>query len=139
MFTLNLTKQTIISFCLLVAVLLCAAHQSSAQIHIGGVTISKPKRSNQPSTSQPGQTTPNTDAGTTGGNSAGAQEDVIANPNAPVDYNANLNVGDQAIAVDRFRDVEAVRILAKSGVAYKVAKLNSPNSDQWYSVNSVFP
>lgn len=139
MSTLNLTKQTVINFCLLVAVLLCAAHQSSAQIRIGGVTISKPKRPNQPSTSQPERTTSNTDAGTAGENSPGTQEDVITNPNAPADYNANLNVGDQAIAVDRFRDVDMVRIVAKSGAAYKVAKLNSPNSDQWYSVNSVYP
>jgi hypothetical protein len=139
MSTLNLTKHSVINFCLLVALLLCAAHQISAQIQIGGVTISKPKRPNQPSTSQPGQTTPNTDAGTSGGNSTGAQEDVLTNPNAPVDYNANLNVGDHAIAVDRFRDVDMVRIVAKSGAAYKVAKLNSPNSDQWYSVNSVYP
>ena len=139
MFTLKLTKQTLINSCLLVALLLCAAHQISAQIHIGGVTISKPKRPNKPDTSQPERTTPNTDAGTRGGNSAGAQEDVVTNPNAPVDYNANLNVGDQAIAVDRFRDVDMVRIVGKSGAAYKVAKLNSPNSDQWYSVNSVYP
>jgi hypothetical protein len=140
MSTLNLTKQTVISFCLLVAVLLCASHQVSAQIRIGGVTISKPKRPNQPSTSQPERTTPNTNnAGTTGGNSVSAQEDALTNPNAPPDYNANLNVGDQAVAVDRFRDVDVVRIVGKSGAAYKVVKLNSPNSDQWYSANSVYP
>jgi hypothetical protein len=139
MFTLNLTKRTLINLCLLVAVLLCVAHQISAQIRIGGVTISKPKRPNMPSTSQPGQTTPNTDAGASGENTTGAPEDVQTNPNAPTDYNANLNVGDQAIAVDRFRDVETVRIIAKSGAAYKVAKLNSPNDTQWYSANSVYP
>ncbi len=102
MFTLSLTKHSVINFCLLVAVL-CAAHQISAQIHIGGVTISKPKRPNKPDTSQRERTTPNTDAGTSGGNSLGTQEDVITNPNAPADYNANLNVGDQAIAALRRR------------------------------------
>jgi hypothetical protein len=56
-----------------------------------------------------------------------------------VDYSANLNVGDQAIAVDRFRDVEMVRIVAKSGATYKVAKLSSPNEGQWYNANSVYP
>jgi hypothetical protein len=140
MFTLNLRKQKAINFCLLIAVLLCAPHQLSAQINIGGINIPKPKRPNKPNTSQPERTTPNNpDAGTSGGNTAGPQEDAQTNPNAPTDYNANLNVGDQAIAVDRFRDVEMVRIVAKSGAAYKVAKLNSPDSIQWYSANSVYP
>ena len=140
MFTLKLTKQTVINFCLLVAVLLCAAHQISAQIRISGVTISKLKRPNKPDTSQPDRTTSNRlKAGTAGENSVGTQEDVLTNPNAPADYNANLNVGDQAIAVDRFRDVEMVRIVARSGATYKVARLNSPNAVQWYSANSVYP
>jgi len=139
MFTLKLTKQTVINFCVLVAVLL-AAHQISAQIRISGVTISKPKRPNKPDTSQPDRTTSNEpNAGTAGENSVGTQEDVLTNPNAPADYNANLNVGDQAIAVDRFRDVEMVRIVARSGATYKVARLNSPNAVQWYSANSVYP
>jgi hypothetical protein len=139
MSTSNLTKQTVIKFCLLVAVLLCAAHQIAAQIRLGGVTISKPKRPNKPNTSQPERTTSNPDAGTSGGNTAATQEDVQTNPNAPTDYNGNLNVGDQAVAVDHFRDVEMVRIVARSGAAYKVAQLNSPNSVQWYSANSVYP
>jgi len=140
MFTLNLTKQTVINFCLLVAVLLCASYQISAQISIGGITVSKPKRPNKPSTSQPERTTSNeADAGTSSGNVAVTQEDLQTNPNAPTDYNANLNVGDQAIAVDRFRDVEMVRVVAKSGASYKVAKLNSPDAVQWYSASSVYP
>jgi hypothetical protein len=140
MSTLNLTKQTVINFCLLVAVLLCASLQISAQISIGGVTISKPRRSNKPNTSQPERTTTNSaDAGTSGENTVGAQEDVQTNPNAPTDYNANLNVGEQAIAVDHFRDVEMVRIVSKSGASYKVAKLNSPDAVQWYNANSVYP
>ncbi|MFL6229781.1 MAG: hypothetical protein ACJ741_13500 [Pyrinomonadaceae bacterium] len=132
MFTLKLTKQTIINCCLLVAVPLCAPQQISAQVRIGGVTIPKPNRPNKPGASQP-------DAGTPGGGNAGAQEDAQTNPNAPIDYNANLSVGDQAVAVDRFRDVEMVRVVAKSGAAYKVAKLSSPNDGQWYSANSVYP
>jgi hypothetical protein len=140
MLTLNSTKQTVINFCLLVAVLLCASHQISAQITIGGVTIPKPKRPNKPTISQPERTTSNKpDAGTAGENTAGPQEDALTNPNAPADYNANLNVGDQAVAVDRFRDVDVVRIVGKSGAAYKVAKLTSPNDAQWYSANSVYP
>jgi hypothetical protein len=140
MFTLELTKQTVVSFCLLVALPLCAAHQISAQVRIGGITISKPKRPNTPGTNQPDGTTPNKPGtGTAGGNSAVAQADALTNPNAPVDYNANLNVGDQAVAVDRFRDVDVVRIVAKSGTAYKVAKLSSPNDTQWYNANSVYP
>jgi hypothetical protein len=140
MFTLNLTKQTVINCCLLVAVLLCASYQISAQISIGGISVSKPKRPNKPGTSQPERTASNeADAGTSSGNAAITQEDVQTNPYAPTDYNANLNVGDEATAVDHFRDVEMVRVVAKSGAAYKVAKLNSPNSVQWYSVNSVYP
>lgn len=130
MFALNLTKQTVINLCLLVAVLLCASHQLTAQINIGGVTIPKPKHPNKDST---------TNNGTPGGNSAAPQGDAQTNPNAPPDYNANLNVGDQAVAVDRFRDVKAVRIVGKSGAAYKVAELTSPDSTQWYSANSVYP
>src|SRR4051812_48874325 len=139
MSTLHSTKQTAINLCLLAVVLLCASYQLSAQITIGGVTISKPKRPNQPNTTQPGQPTSNTDGGTPGGNTAATQEDVQTNPNAPTDYDANLKAGDQAVAVDRFKDVEVVRIVAKSGAAYKVAKLNSPNDAQWYSANSVYP
>jgi hypothetical protein len=139
MYTLHSTKQTAINLCLLVAVLLCASYQISAQITIGGVTISKPKRPNKPNTSQPGQLTSNTDDGTSGGNTAATQEDVQTNPNAPADYDANLKAGDQAVAVDHFRDVKTVRIVSKSGAAYKVAELNSPTSVQWYSANSVYP
>jgi hypothetical protein len=140
MSTLKLTKQPVFNFCLLVAILLCAAHQISAQIRLGGVTISKPKRPNKPNTSQPDQPTSNkSDAETSGGNTPATQEDVQTNPNAPTDYNAKLNVGDQAVAVDRFKDVEMVRIVSKSGASYKVAKLNSPNDTQWYNANSVYP
>jgi hypothetical protein len=134
---LNLTKRTVITLCLLAAALPCASHQLTAQIRLGGVNIPKPKRPNKPDVSQPGGTTPNN--GTPGGNSDAPQGDVQTNPNAPTDYNANLNVGDQAVAVDRFRDVKAVRIVGKSGAAYKVAELKSPDSVQWYSANSVYP
>ena len=50
---LKLTKQTALSFCLLVTVSVLAAHVVSAQITIGGITISKPKRANKPKTEQP--------------------------------------------------------------------------------------
>jgi hypothetical protein len=130
MFAWNLTKQSVINLCLLVAVLPCASHQLTAQINIGGVTIPKPKHPNKPNI---------TNNGTPGGDSAAPQGDAQTNPNAPPDYNANLNVGDQAVAVDRFRDVKAVRIVGKSGAAYKVAELKSPDSVQWYSANSVYP
>jgi hypothetical protein len=140
MSTLSLTKQTVIGLCLIAAVLLCAAHQISGQINIGGISIPKPKRPNKPNVSQPEKTTPNrTDTGTPDENAAATHEGVQTNPNAPTDYNANLNVGDQAVAVDRFRDVKVVRIAGKSGAAYKVAELNSPDSIQWYSANSVYP
>jgi hypothetical protein len=140
MSTLPSTKKTAVNLCLLVAVLLCASYQVSAQITIGGVTISKPKRPNKPNTSQPEQPASNkSDGGTSGGNTAATQEDAQTNPNAPTDYDANLKAGDQAVAVDRFKDVEMVRIVSKSGAAYKVAKLNSPNDTQWYSANSVYP
>jgi hypothetical protein len=136
---LNLTQKTVLNLCLLVAVLLCTSHQLIGQINIGGISIPKPKRSDKPNTNQPARTTPNTgNNGTPGGNS-GAPQDAQTNPNAPADYNGNLNVGDQAVAIDRFRDVKAVRIVARSGTAYKVAELKSPDSIQWYSVNSVYP
>jgi hypothetical protein len=135
---LELTKQMVVKFCLLLAVMLCASHQLAAQL--GGINIPKPKRANKPSTNQPERPTsgiPNN--GMPGETSDAPQGDVQTNPNAPPDYNANLNVGDQAVAVDRFRDVKAVRIVGKSGAAYKVAELKSPDSVQWYSANSVYP
>jgi hypothetical protein len=124
-----LTKRTIINFCLSVAVVLCASHQLAAQIKVGGISIPKPQRT----------TTNPTNNGTSEGNSAAPQGDAQSNPNAPADYNANLNVGDQAVAVDRFREAKAVRIVGKSGGAYKVAELKSPDSVEWYSANSVYP
>jgi hypothetical protein len=50
---LKLSKQTFISFCLLVTVLPLAAHAVSAQITIGGISVSKPKRANKPKPEQP--------------------------------------------------------------------------------------
>jgi hypothetical protein len=137
---LNMTNQAVRNLCLLVVVLLCTSYQLTAQINIGGISIPKPKRADKPNTNQPPRTTSNTgNDGTSGGNSNAPQGDFQTNPNAPVDYNANLNVGDQAVAVDRFRDVKVVRIAGKSGGAYKVAELKSPDSVQWYSANSVYP
>ena len=140
MLALNLKKRTIINLCLLVTVLLCTSHQLTAQVNIRGISIPKPGKSDKPNTSQPERTTSNsTNNGTPDRNSAAPQGDAQTNPNAPADYNANLNVGDQAVAVDRFRDVKVVRIAGKSGGAYKVAELKSPDSVQWYSANSVYP
>ena len=137
---LSLTKQTLLNLCLLVAVLFCASHQLTAQINIRGISIPKPGKSDKPKTSQPEQPTSNsTNNGTPDRNSAAPQGDAQTNPNAPADYNANLNVGDQAVAVDRFRDVKVVRIAGKSAAAYKVGELKSPDSVQWYSANSVYP
>lgn len=138
MLALNLTKRTILNFCLLVTVLLCTSHQITAQINIHRISI--PGRSDKPNTSQPERATSNsTNNGTPDRNSPAPQGDVQTNLNAPADYNANLNIGDQAVAVDRFRDVKGVRIAGKSGGAYKVAELKSPDSVQWYSANSVYP
>lgn len=140
MLRLNLTKQVFLNLCLLVAVLLCVSQQLTAQIKLGGISIPKPGKSDKPKTSQPEQTTSNsTNNGTPDRNSAAPQGDVQTNLNAPADYNANLNIGDQAVAVDRFREVKAVRIAGKSGSAYKVGELKSPDSVQWYSTNSVYP
>ena len=136
MFNLKSTKQTIINFCLLAAVSLFAAQIISAQIIIGGIKIPKPKRPDKPNTNQ---TENKTESKTSGGGESNKQEDVQTNPKAPADYNANLNVGDQAIAVDHFRDISAVKILAKTSTAYKTAKIKEPDAIQWYSFNSVYP
>ena len=82
---------------------------------------------------------PQTEKTTAPGSDAGAPEDVKTNPKAPADYNANLNVNDNAIAIDRFGDVEQVKIVGKSGTSYKVVDIKSPNSAVWYSANSVYP
>lgn len=140
MLALNLTKRILINLCLLVTVLLCTSQQLTAQVNIGGVSIPKRGKSDKPNTSQPERTTSNsTNNGTADRNAAAPQGDAQTNPNAPADYNANLNIGDQGVAVDRFRDVKVVRIAGKSGAAYKVTELKSPDSVQWYSTNSVYP
>jgi hypothetical protein len=116
MLALNFKKRTIINLCLLAIILLCTSPQLTAQINVRGISIPKTGRSDKP-----------------------PQGDVQTNVNAPADYNANLNIGDQAVAVDHFRDVKMVKIAGKSGGAYKVAELKSPDSVQWYSANSVYP
>ena len=104
---------------------------TSAQFTISLPKISKIKtdktktgESNQQKSGQP-------DAAPTG--------DIETNPNAPANYDANLNVNDKAIAIDHFKDVESVKILARSGTAYKTAKLDEPDTIRWYSLNSVYP
>lgn len=66
-------------------------------------------------------------------------EDVQINPDAPPDYDAGLKVNDKAIAVGRLRNIDPVKILAKSGNTYKVEGLEHPNHVYWYSANSVYP
>ena len=102
----------------------------SAQITINIPKIPKIKKDKPVETQQ--NTSTNTDSG-------GTPEDVQTNPEAPADYNANLNVNDTAVAVDHFRLVEAVKIIGKSGTSYKVAKIKSPDSVRWYNANSVYP
>jgi hypothetical protein len=126
----HLSKQTLLNLCLPAALLLCGSTQLSAQITVRGIKI--PTRTEKPKTNQPDRTSTNH-------NTAVPQGEIQTNPNAPLDFNANLNVGDQAVAVDRFRDVKVVKIVGKSGSAYNVAELKSPDSTQWYNVNSVYP
>ena len=121
-------KNSILSFAFLI-VFVGSFQTTPAQFTISIPKIPKIKKDKTVQTQQ--NTQNQTDADT--------QNDVQTNPNAPPDYNANLNVGDQAVAVDRFRDVETVKILAKSGTAYKTAKLKEPDAIQWYSLNSVYP
>jgi hypothetical protein len=68
-----------------------------------------------------------------------AQDDLQTNPEAPSGYNANLNAGDKAVAVDSSKEAVAVKIIGKSANGYKVAKLSSPGDTGWYSANSVYP
>jgi len=140
MIHLKSSKEILTTVCVVISVLLSASHRLNAQINIGGVSIPTSKRSSKPDKRQlERQTFFKTKDETRTGNALVSQEDAQTNPNAPPDYNANLNVGDQAVAVDRFRDVKAVRITGKSGATYKVAELKSPDSVQWYSANSVYP
>jgi len=68
-----------------------------------------------------------------------AVDDQQPNPQAPPDYNANLNVNDMAVAVDRFQSLKAVRIVAKSGNKYKATGVEHPNHTYWYNANSLYP
>lgn len=116
--------------CVVFSIILIVGFESAAaQFPIQVPKIPKIKKEKTVQTQQDTQS--RTDAGT--------PDDVQTNPNAPTDYNANLNVGEQAIAVDRFKDIKMVKIIAKSGASYKVGELKSPDSVQWYSANSVYP
>lgn len=74
-----------------------------------------------------------------GGSDDASVSDRQPNPQAPPDYNANLNVNDLAIAIDHLHSVSAVRIVAKSGNKYKATGVEHPNHTYWYSANSVYP
>lgn len=143
MFTLKFAKRISFSLCLLMIAALLAAQAVSAQINIGGFNIPKPKRANKPKTDQSGQTKSDGSgqSGSSSSNDSGGSSpnDVQINPKAPDNYDANLNVGDQAVAVTHFRDLKQVRILAKSGGAYKTAELANPSTITWYKANSVYP
>lgn len=76
---------------------------------------------------------------TGGGSDDASVSDRQPNPQAPPDYNANLNVNDLAIAIDHLHLVSAVRIVAKSGGKYKATGVEHPNHTYWYSANSVYP
>lgn len=73
------------------------------------------------------------------GNDDATVEDQQPNPQAPPDYNANLNVNDLAVAVSRSESLNAVRIVAKSGNKYKATGMEHPNHTYWYNANSVYP
>lgn len=91
---------------------------------------------------------PKTEAGSTetastevGSTEAGVTEavpadDLRTNPQAPPDYDANLAVGDQAVA---YLNLEPVRILAKARGAYQVQTTSMPVVTYWFSANSVYP
>lgn len=78
-----------------------------------------------------------------GGDDASADDasvdDRKPNPQAPPDFNANLNVNDMAVAVDNFESLNAVRIVAKSGSKYKATGVEHPNHTYWYNANSLYP
>lgn len=74
-----------------------------------------------------------------GGGDDAPADDRQPNPQAPPDYNANLNVNDMAIAIDHLHLLTAVRIVAKSGNKYKATGVEHPNHTYWYNANSVYP
>src|SRR5688500_17390171 len=74
-----------------------------------------------------------------GGGDSTPADDRQPNPEAPPDYNANLNVNDMAIAIDHLELLSAVRIVAKSGNKYKATGMEHPNHTYWYNANSVYP
>jgi len=74
-----------------------------------------------------------------GGGDGAPADERPPNPQAPPDYNANLNVNDMAIAIDHLEYVSAVRVVAKSGNRYKATGVEHPNHTYWYNANSVYP
>lgn len=65
--------------------------------------------------------------------------EVKVNPRALSGLDANLNRGDQAIAVDEFGFLDPITIISKSGKTYKARHLKSPNHVYWYQANSIYP
>lgn len=58
------------------------------------------------------------------------------NPYAPPDYDANFKVNDLAVSYDN----DTVRILGKSGTAYKALVINRPVGGAfWYRATSLYP
>lgn len=67
-------------------------------------------------------------------------EDVMGNPNAPADYDANLSPGVLAIGIGNGGSPEKIKIVSKSNGIYKVKEQYSPNENVlYYKANSVYP
>lgn len=67
-------------------------------------------------------------------------DEIIANPNAPANYDANLAPGTLAVGIGNSGSPEKVKIVAKSGGIYKVKEQYSPNENVlYYKANSIYP
>lgn len=127
--------------------LLFSVSESLAQINIGGISIGKKKNnSNTNASNDNANKTPSSTA-SQNSNTVPVVFNFIVNPNAPADYNANLNVGDLAIAVDSHLGYKEVRILEKVTGGYKVVIKDASDWEirnkngmiQAYANNSVYP
>ncbi len=104
-------------------------------------TITLPKINDifKPKTKQPKTVTSEQSRNENQSNDSPAQDEIKVNPNAPADYDANLQPGAMAIGISTGAP-ETVKIVSKSGGVYKAMSQESPNPYVvYYKANSVYP
>ncbi len=115
MITFKLNKQSPVRFCLLAAILLLVAHTASAQITIGGITISKPKRPNKQRTEQPATPQASETRRDTTGATAPAAKESAPEPQDDVRISLFLSdIGKQKREVESYSPADKLYLASRT-------------------------